>query len=149
MRVINSVVFKRIHIGNPGDLAGHWWFEIGDSEDVSSESYGWWPTVSGLRLWQVVRGVAGELNDGLNGLVPPRDPHHGEERVDERFHPLVEDDDRRTDEQIADCLREFATTYSGKWWWLLGWGSNCHTFQKRALMHCGLLEPDGVRKAKL
>jgi len=93
--------------------------------------------------------VIGELSDGLNGAVPPRDPHHGEEGVDEECFPLVADDDFRTDNDIANCLRDFAANYSGKWQWVLGWGQNCHTFQSAALSHCRLFVPANVRKLKL
>jgi hypothetical protein len=151
VREIKSIQFKRIHIRNPltaEDVAGHWWFEIGEPTDKDSESYGWWPKVRPT-LREVFAGVVGELNDGLSGMIPPRDPHHGDEEVDEKFHPIVSDDDKRTDEDIQNCLRKFATTYSGKWQWFLGWGQNCHTFQRAALSHCGLSVPAHVRKTKL
>ncbi len=88
-------------------------------------------------------GVPGELNRGQ-----ARDPHHGDP-AEEEFHPLVSDDDSRTDEEIEECLREFAKNYSGRWRWFLGWGQNCHTFQTEALKHCRLVVPDAVRKTKL
>jgi hypothetical protein len=151
VREIKSIQFKRIHLGNPfsgdDDVAGHWWFEIGDPATTDAESYGWYPKVP-LRPIDVFIGVPGELNDGLNGARPARDPHHGEE-ADEKFYPLVLDQDERTDEDIEDCLREFAMTYSGKWQWLLGWGQNCHTFQRAAFRHCRLCVPSHVRKTKL
>ena len=130
-----------------GDIAGHWWFEIGEPDDAASESYGWWPQTQ-VRLQDVLLGVVGELNNGLNSHIPPRDPHHGE-IADEEFHPLVEKEDRRTDQEIENCLREFAANYSGKWQWLIGWGQNCHTFQRAAMRHCRLQVPGNIRKAKL
>lgn len=148
---IKSIQFKRIHIKNPlaenNDVAGHWWFEIGDPANANSESYGWYPAVQ-VDLISMLKGVPGELNDGLNSVIPPRDPHHGEE-ADEKFHPQVPDEDKRIDKEIENCLREFATTYSGYWQWLLGWGQNCHTFQKKALSHCQLYVPAHVGKTKL
>ena len=148
MREIKSVYFKRIHIAlSHDDKAGHWWFEIGPADTENSESYGWWPK-NQVSLVEIFTGVEGELNDGLNSQLPARDPHHGE-TGDEEFHPLVRDDDLRADEEIANCLREFARNYSGRWQWLFGWGRNCHTFQRAALRHCGLQVPVHVQKAKL
>jgi len=148
VREIRSVKFKRIHIGSElaADHAGHWWFEIGDPTTPTSESYGWWPAepVSGLGA---LLGVPGELNDGESGRSPPHDPHHAE-LADEEFHPVVKDDDPRSEDEIAECLRLFAERYSGKWQWLLGWGQNCHNFQRDALKHCRLSVPAAVRTAK-
>jgi hypothetical protein len=103
IRVIRSVKMK----GNqptiwrpllklrPWDITyGHWWFEIGDSRQVASESYGWWPRMldSGWRLIRdTLFGVAGELNGST--LYPTgradRDPHHGEECGD-AFYVAIE-----------------------------------------------------------
>ena len=123
--------------GNPGTNYGHWWLEIGDPLDPGSESYGWWPA-AGVDLKQTLAGVAGILNARIH---PARDPHHGEDAEIE-FYPRVRTDDSRTDEQIADCLRSFARSFQGKWQWFFELGQNCHTFQKRALEHCGLIEPE-------
>jgi hypothetical protein len=148
VREIKSVRFKRIHIALSGDgKAGHWWFELGPADWSNSESYGWWPECQVSRVRMFI-GVKGLLNDGLNRQLPARDPHHGE-IGDEEFHPLVGDDDLRTDDEIAACLREFARNYSGRWQWFFGWGQNCHTFQRAALRHCGLKVPVHARKAKL
>ncbi len=149
MREVALIRFKRIHIQPGGDnKAGHWWFEIGDPNRGGAESYGWWPSCPLDSLFQCLKGVDGRLNNGLFGCVPPQDPHHAE-IADEEFSPLVACDDNRTDEEIADCLRSFATSFGGKWQWFLGWGKNCHNFQRAALKHCGLEVPGSVRRTKL
>ncbi|MEL6105102.1 MAG: hypothetical protein AAFU85_03665 [Planctomycetota bacterium] len=133
-RAIKSVIIKRIHIdperrderGHP-DQAGHWWFEIHPGDSAPEESYGWYPAER-VTLQSCFLGVDGLLNGGYM-----RDPHHGEESPDEQFCPHVAADDKRTETQIHDCLREFAKNYSGKWQWFLGWGKNCHTFQRAAM----------------
>lgn len=51
---------------------------------------------------------------------------------------MVPASDSRTDDQIADCLRQFAQSYTGAWRWTFGKGQNCHTFQDQAMRHCGL-----------
>ena len=83
-------------------------------------------------------GVAGELNGQttFNGL-PNRDPHHGDD-ADEVFCPWLSASDPRTDRQIAQCLRNFAVSYNGKWRWTFGSGQNCHTFQQEAMLECKL-----------
>src|ERR1051325_9050316 len=106
MREVKLVRFKRIHI-NPtrrddSGKAGHWWFEIGQPEAASRESYGWWP-VSTVSYWKILVGVPGVLNGSLASQIPPRDPHDGE-TGDESFCPLVEDADPRSDDDIVNCL---------------------------------------------
>lgn len=149
MREVALIRFKRIHI-QPGieDKAGHWWFEIGDPNNANSESYGWWPTRPLDSLFQCLKGVDGRLNNGLLGSSPPRDPHHAED-ADEEFSPLVPPEDDRTDDDVADCLRSFAKEFKGKWQWFLGWGKNCHNFQRAVLKHCGLEVPGNIRRIKL
>ncbi len=147
LREVTSITFKRIHIRATGaGKAGHWWFEIGDPKDPDSESYGWYPL--SLDSWEdIFAGVEGCLNDGAN-TNPARDAHHGEDG-DESFAPLVKENDPRSEKQIADCLRYFAMNYDGKWKWLLGFGQNCHSFQRAALKHCELIVPPSVQKTKL
>jgi hypothetical protein len=147
VREVKSVRFKRIHI-QPGasDKAGHWWFEIGDANAVDSESYGWWPASALSSLTECFKGVPGQLNDGGSIATLQRDPHHGED-ADEEFSPLV--DDERSDKEVADCLRVFAKRYKGSWQWFVGWGKNCHSFQRAALKHCKLTVPDHIRRVKI
>ncbi|HEV3261201.1 MAG TPA: hypothetical protein VG013_30390 [Gemmataceae bacterium] len=142
---------KRIRLTSPDAKYGHWWFEIGDRRDPSSESYGWWPQNLGtwVRLvWGTLSGVPGELNGQT--LYPTgradRDPHHDDEDdIDDVFHPKVAALDRRTDQEIHDCLRRFARTYTGKWQWTCGYGKNCRTFQTAAMKHCGLRRGPSAR----
>jgi hypothetical protein len=137
-REVQSITIKRKHIClTAEDRYGHWWFEILDPTLPNSESYGWWPKFP-VGVKQTFRGVPGELNGQtcFRGR-PNRDPHHGDE-ADEEFHPYVPESDRRTDAQIAACLRAFAQSYNGNWQWVFGWGQNCHTFQEQAMRHCGL-----------
>lgn len=154
-RPVTLVTVKRLwikpHAGPGEDKYGHWWFEIGDALDESSESYGWYPMKRPVGTIETLSGVGGCLNgaEAHSGRdfrnPPPRDPHHGDyaqESAGVTFHPLVAASDHRTDAEIADCLRRFSQNYSGEWRWTAGWGQNCRTFQQAALAHCGLLEPD-------
>jgi hypothetical protein len=123
------------------DKYGHWWFVIGDFRDVDSESYGWWPERSPSTAETLI-GIRGDLNGQKNFRGnPTRDPHHkncGD--LVEEFHPFVAASDPRTDAQIADCLRTFAQSCVGEWRWTFGSGLNCHSFQEKAMRHCGLHE---------
>lgn len=138
-RKVTLITMKRKHISLTGnDRYGHWWFEIGDSMDATSESYGWWPKER-VGVKATIVGVEGELNGQTTfGGERTRDPHHGDSSADQEFHPCVPDGDPRSDMQIADCLRAFAGSYHGEWRWTVGKGQNCHTFQISAMEHCGL-----------
>ncbi len=136
MREIRSITIKRNHINlKAGDRYGHWWLEI-----RGNESYGWYPKYR-VGMLATFRGVEGELNGvtTFNG-EPTLDPHHGD-AADEQFHPMVEAHDLRTENEILDCLRNFAASYSGNWQWVFGYGQNCHTFQKAAMKQCRLRAP--------
>jgi hypothetical protein len=136
MRAIKAITVKRCHINlQARDAYGHWWFEI---EGI--ESYGWYPKYKPTLLETFI-GVEGELNGitTFNGQ-PTEDPHQGDP-ADEVFHPVVDSGDVRTEGEIMDCLRRFATTYSGKWQWFFGLGQNCHTFQEAAMKHCKMRAP--------
>jgi len=83
-------------------------------------------------------GAEGELNGQSQfGGSPTRDPHHGDS-ADEEFHPYVSARDTRSEQDIADCLRSFASAYHGEWRWTFGKGQNRHTFQQAAMIHCRL-----------
>lgn len=135
-REVLSIEMKRKNIDiGAEDKYGHWWFEID-----GKESYGWWPK-AGVGLKETFGGTDGELNGQSNfGGTSTTDPHHGDS-AGEQFHPTVKADDPRTDEQIKQCLRNFANSYSGGWRWTFGAGQNCHTFQEAAMEHCGLSMP--------
>lgn len=151
MREVTLITAKRIRIqkrrseAGTGQLDyGHWWFEIGTSSDPGSESYGWWPSKR-VSLVETLSGVPGVLNgQGAFPGTSNRDPHHGDD-ADEVFHPVVPDTDARTDEEIAECLRSFADSFSGEWRWRPGGGRNCQTFQADAFQHCGLKVPSRAR----
>ncbi len=141
-RVVQSIRMKRNHIHllkRSGGKYGHWWFELGDPSDPDSESYGWWPEHEPT-LDETLGGLRGELNGPTNfeGTLT-QDPYHAK-TAQEEFHPWVATSDSRTDEQIADCLRQFARSFVGEWRWEFGLGTNCHTFQEEAMSHCGLLK---------
>lgn len=156
-RQIRLISIKRQHIRlqpllEGEDKYGHWWFEIGDPYDPSSESYGWWPKDL-VNLAKTLVGVDGELNATSRNNTPLRDqttrvalrdPHHGDD-ADETFHPLVLVEDRRSDEKIVHCLRKFAMSYKGKWQWVFEGGQNCHTFLLAALEYCKLIVPKKYR----
>jgi hypothetical protein len=151
-RQVRLLTVKRLRIrmkvpNHPAGKYGHWWIEIGDPYDPASESYGWWPKTP-VGIAETLTGVEGELNASSRfntafrddtGLAV-RDPHHGD-TADETFHPIVPISDRRTDDEIAGCIKMRAREYNGKWQWILEAGQNCHTFQLALLNNCGLLEP--------
>ena len=126
---------KRKHISLKGDdKYGHWWTELG-----GGESYGWWPAEP-LSTWKTLTGVNGDLNgQAMFGGTPTTDPHDGDP-AEEEFHPKVSVCDKRTDDEIKDCIRGFASSYSGEWRWTFGGGQNCHTFQESLMSHCDLSE---------
>src|SRR5438105_539130 len=128
-RQVTLILMKRKHIKLTGEEKyGHWWFVIGDMTTPTSERYGWWPREP-VGPKGTFGGVEGELNGQTSfGGLPTEDPYHIDDG-DEEFHPWVPESDRRTDDEIADCLRRFARAYSGEWRWLFGKGQNCHTFQ--------------------
>ncbi len=139
-RQITTIVIKRKDIiwmaGEGEDKYGHWWLEIN-----GTESYGWWPKEPVSGAYDTLAGVDGELNGQSNfGGTATKDPHHGD-TADTTFNPWIEADDARTDTEIHQCLRDFASAYSGSWAWRPGdYGQNCHSFQKDALNHCSLKE---------
>ena len=138
-REVKSITMKRKHVNMTGqDRYGHWWFEIGDPSDPTSESYGWWP-MDRVGAKQTLNGVDGELNGQTTfGGENTRDPYHGDSSADQIFHPFVPASDPRTDALIEQCLRFFAQSYKGEWRWTFGKGQNCHSFQTSSMKHCGL-----------
>lgn len=135
-RPVKGIVMKRKNIDlGADDKYGHWWFEVDEDE-----SYGWWP-VKPVGISDTFLGTDGELNGQTTFRGSKiRDPHHGDD-AEETFTPIVPQDDTRTDDEIKDCLRRFAGSYSGSWRWTFGSGQNCHTFQEEAMKHCGLQKP--------
>jgi len=135
-RLVERVVVKR---NNPSlvDVYGHWWIEVD-----GVESYGWWPTVRPVRLRAAVRGVPGVLNGigGPDGGTQSVDPRHGEP-ADHAFHPAAAD--RRTDDEVVDAARRFASDFIGGWRYSLRPTVNCRSFQTDLLAAAGLLVPDG------
>lgn len=126
---------KHINLFSTEDRYGHWWFEI-----EGDESYGWYPSQP-VGLIDTLLGTDGELNGQTEYPgTKTEDPHHGDS-ADEEFHPVTSDDDKRTDAQIQECLRNFSSSYSGEWRWTFGAGQNCHTFQEAAMKHCKLQKP--------
>ncbi len=120
-----------------GGTWGHWWTEVGTRDPDSGaftakKSYGWWPHGGAGGVAGALGGVPGILNNGQTN-----DPHHGEtgEAGLTEFHPAMNvDTAAETYDQIKNRvlagINTFATGYSGKWQWKLGWGQNCHTFQQ-------------------
>ena len=113
---------------DPGteDVYGHWWLEIN-----GSYSAGWWPTGGGSNI----TGRPGEVNAGL-----PQDPKHGKPG-DWRFNPYAIGEDCDCASRCkgaATCLRNFATTYTGKW----SISRSCQGFVKESMRSCGLYGDD-------
>jgi hypothetical protein len=139
------------------DSYGHYWTEVGskaagDAQDTSGwkaksmpdwtahRSWGWWPAegVDLLGTFKVPGFVMpGSLNQGYRN-----DPHHGEDPVDEVFHPALHVDEYKPDSDVAkDVMKKanaFATSFHGSWNWRFGFGKNCRTFQEKLMDDLGL-----------
>lgn len=122
---VNFIKIKRIQMLRHADEYGHWWVEVD-----GKESFGWWPK-EGVSKTETVSGVPGELNRGGS-----RDPHHGD-KADVEFHPMVAED--VTEDEIRHRLKDFALSYGGDWQWAVGYGQNCHSFQRELMSKVGLV----------
>lgn len=136
-RVLEFIVVKR-NAPLTWRSYGHWWIEVdGD------ESYGWWPARSRLRARDLLRGVHGVLNGG-DGSTDPwrgrRDPNHGL-RADYEFHPVLVRP--RTDAEVREGIRTFATTFTGGWKWSTRPTMNCRLFQLSLFDAVGLVDGTG------
>lgn len=162
-RPIRRVIIKRLNIH--GFDPGHWWIEVYSSEttfieDNLQNSYGWYPFIDndndGVQdcnipldddgiCYDAVRpgafagfkGVEGRLNRGF-----PFDPQATQLRiswdVDDMFHPMVSDG--RTDEEVIECIHNFAIHHRAQWAWpqVRSDEDHCQTFQKKIINHCRL-----------
>ena len=116
---------------------GHHWTEIGDSE-----SYGYWPD-GPVGLVGTFRGVPGSVNRGLSV-----DPHHGDrQNLDlsrlARSPANNQRSCRETCDQMRQCIRDFARTYTNNHGATWSWraeilDNNCHTFQRRMRSQCSI-----------
>jgi hypothetical protein len=122
---VDFIKIKRIQMLRHADQYGHWWVEVD-----GKESFGWWPQDS-VSKSETVTGVPGELNQGQQ-----QDPHHGD-NADVEFHPAVAED--VTEDEIRRRLKDFASSYSGDWQWVGGYGQNCHSFQRELMNKVGLV----------
>lgn len=134
-RVLEFVLVKR-NLPLVGRSYGHWWLEID-----GSESYGWWPGRSPLRTRDVLCGGPGVLN---GGPAEPGggwcDPNHGLV-ADYEFHPMLMA--TRSDDDVRDAIRLFATTFAGEWRWSLRPTMNCRLFQLALFDSVGLVDGTG------
>lgn len=134
--VVEFVTVKR-DVPLTGRSYGHWWIELdGD------ESYGWWPTRAPLGLTGIIRGTDGVLNGVcITGTgTPTRDPNHGL-LADYEFHPVSVS--QRTDDEIADAMRRFASTFEGGWRWSTRPTMNRRLFQLALMDAAGLVDGTG------
>lgn len=139
-RMLDFITMKRKHIDLFGeDKYGHWWTELDDQE-----SYGWWPkyplspSVGGMI--DTLTGVEGELNGVTSfGGSPTQDPHHGDD-APATFNPVLTNE--KSDDEVRNEIRNFASSYTGEWRWTFGFGQNCHTFQEELMEKVGLEEPE-------
>lgn len=135
-RLLEFVVVKR-NLPRAGRTYGHWWVELD-----GAESYGWWPARSPLSMWDVLLGGPGALN-GIGTALdggPSRDPNHGLV-ADYEFHPMLVR--ARTDDEVRDAIRRFATTFRGEWRWSVRPTMNCRLFQLTLLDAAGLVDGTG------
>jgi hypothetical protein len=135
-RMVEFVVAKR-NVPMAGRSYGHWWVEVD-----GVESYGWWPARCPVRLRELVRGTAGVLN-GV-GVVPDgtltRDPDHGLP-ADYEFHPVLVV--ARTDVELRNAIRNFASSFAGGWRWSIRPTMNCRLFQLALFDAVGLVDGTG------
>lgn len=135
-RVVEFVVVKR-NLPMAGRSYGHWWVELD-----GAESYGWWPARSPLRMRDVLAGGPGTLNrvgTVLDGR-PARDPNHGL-LADHQFHPVLVLE--RTNDEVRDAIRRFASNFRGEWRWSTRPTMNCRLFQLALLDAAGLVDGTG------
>ena len=135
-RVIDFVTVKR-NAPMTGRSYGHWWLEL-DGE----ESYGWWPARAPLGLAGIIRGTSGTLNGiGVNASGSrTRDPNQGL-LADHEFHPISVT--ARTNKEIREDIRLFASTFTGDWRWSVRPTMNCRLFQLELLGAAGLIDGTG------
>jgi RHS repeat-associated protein len=105
------------------DKYGHWWVEVD-----GKESYGWWPKEK-VGPKGTLLGVEGELNGQTSFWGSPnRDPHQGDRGAGVNVFDVY---GTKSKAKIVDEIRNYASSYNGKWSW--PFGQNCHTFQKQML----------------
>jgi len=137
-KAIQEALGMDVDDDSEGGTWGHWWTEVGTRDPdtgtfTPKKSYGWWPKNGVGGVGGALGGVEGKLNKSGGD----HDPHEGEtgEAGLTEFHPAMNvDTSAETYDQIKtrvlNDIHTFATGYSGKWQWKLGWGQNCHTFQQ-------------------
>lgn len=135
-RVVDFVNVKR-NVPLTGRSYGHWWVELD-----GVESYGWWPARAPLGLAGIISGTAGTLNGlGVSGSGgQQRDANHGL-LADYEFHPVSLT--TRTDDEIRDDIRLFASTFAGGWRWSVRPTMNCRLFQLALMEAAGLVDGTG------
>lgn len=136
-RVVEFITAKR-NVPLLGRSYGHWWIELDEVE-----SYGWWPSVSPVRLRDVFGGTAGALNahtPTADTPVPTRDPNHGL-IADYEFQPLLIAD--KTDDDLRYDIRRFAIEFEGSWRWSTRPTMNCRLFQLTLFDAVGLVDGTG------
>jgi len=129
-RVLDFVVVKR-NVPLTWRSYGHWWVELD-----GVESYGWWPTRR-TGIVRLVLGGDGVLNAGESSNV---DPNHGVP-ADHEFHPVLVAP--RTDDEVRDAIRSFATSFAGEWRWSTRPSMNCRLFQLALFDVIGVVDGTG------
>lgn len=135
-RVAAFLTAKR-NVALAGRSYGHWWVELDEHE-----SYGWWPGSYPVGFWRALRGLPGVLN-GLGVSTdgsPMRDPNHGL-MADYEFHPVLIRP--RTDDELRDEIRQFASAFEGRWRWSTQPTMNCRLFQLAMFDAVGLVDGTG------
>ena len=140
-RVLEFVTVKR-NLPLVGRSYGHWWVELD-----GTESYGWWPARSPVRVRDALRGGPGVLNGvgSIEGGSPNRDPNHGLV-ADYEFHPVLVL--TRADEEVRRVVRHFAVGLRAEWRWSTRPTMNCRLFQLALLDAAGLVDGTGNYRSR-
>lgn len=133
-----------------GDPHTHYWSEVARTDRGGyepQESHGWWPSAGPESASVMTHGVPGMLNAFLKSSKGSRtrDPHHGDTKPDDEYHPVIEMDDTEKYDKFHDNfakeIRSFARGYREQWNWRSRWGQNTEGFQKRLMRKFKMEEP--------
>jgi hypothetical protein len=144
-------VLRQMKISHKGsDPYTHWWAETGRTDRGQyepQESYGLWPSAgpdSASTMRPEIPGMLNAFRKATKGSKT-RDPHHGDNKPDGVFQPVVEMDDNQTYDKFHETLtkeiRGYAQGTRDQWNWRSKWGANTEGFQKKLMRKFKMEEP--------